>query len=212
MIIKYASQCLDGIHTQTRSRNLLSRNIKILLENLFLYFVKKRMIYTLFAFPQKELLTHLCLVLIDRFSDYFAFCVTPCHAMWQNKIIKWVPEFLRSKHSEPSLNIFVWCLFVKADTRYLCPVLCILPYSPPFFVPHIIWMTLETWHLSHCCPGQHKAIVRHIGVNSDGGTFFINTLIPSYNHTHTHTRFMTQMIIFSLNKSEILETHWVNEA
>ena len=46
-------------------------------------------------------------------------------------------------------------------------------------------MTLRTWHLSHCCPGQHKTIVRHIGVNFDGGTFFfkitLNTPVLSHD-------------------------------
>ena len=74
----------------------------------------------------------------------------------------------------------------------------------PHFLFHIIWMTLRTWHLSHCCPGRPLTIVRHIGVNLDGETLFFKiTLKPSYYHIHTtstHTSFMTQMIVFLLIK------------
>ena len=127
--------------------------------------------------------------------------------MWQN-----TSTFIRANISNDEFNQFnqiintfyhqylVSCF----NTGKLCPYITIFTH----FLSNVIWMTLEAWRLSHCCPWSTWDNVWHI-VNLDGGTF-INSLKPPssrYNQIHTpaqdtHARFKNRMILWFCKKNQ----------
>ena len=144
---------------------------------------------------------------MNLYSDYFAFCNSKsCHVtkhinIHQSKYLKWwiLPIFFLV------INTFYHQYLVSCfNTGKLCPYITIFTH----FLSNVIWMTLETWRLSHCCPWSTWDNVWHI-VNLDGGTF-INSLKPSssrYNQIHTpaqntHARFKNRMILWFCKKNQ----------
>ena len=120
---------------------------------------------------------------------YWLFCIlckTLCHAMWQNKIIKWVPEFLRSKHSEPSLNIFVWCLLRQTPGTCVLSCVHITIFTPIFCSTHnlndignMAFVTLLSWSAQGNCPTHWSKFGRRNLLYK-----YTDTLLQSYSHTH----------------------------